>query len=183
MAVKADPCQPLAIAGGEGALGALHDSHPTKRGQFAAVLIAPGSLHKLLEPGEVEPYARWLLDRHAHGTVLASNCGGSFLPWRRRACWRDVRRRRTGVMPRSFSAAFPMFGWIADRMVIDDGDIVTAGGLDGVDRFGAAYRRAAAWPDGDDGNRALSADRPVGHASRKIMRALRPSWRMATKRY
>src|SRR3546814_10471965 len=55
------------------------DSHPDQAaGNSPAVLIAPGSLHKLLEPGEVEPYARWLLDRHAQGAVLASNCGGAF---------------------------------------------------------------------------------------------------------
>ena len=62
-----------------GGFARCFDSHPEEAaGNSPAVLIAPGSLHKLLEPGEVEPYARWLLDRHAHGTVLASNCGGTF---------------------------------------------------------------------------------------------------------
>ncbi|MDO9362850.1 MAG: GlxA family transcriptional regulator [Sphingopyxis sp.] len=106
-----------------------YDSHPGESaGNSPTVLIAPGSLHKLLEPGEVEPYARWLLDRHAHGTVLASNCGGSFA------------LAATGLLAgrpatthwfyaEEFRRRFPDVRMEADRMVIDDGDIVTAGGL------------------------------------------------------
>ena len=105
------------------------DSHPEEpAGISPAVLIAPGSLHKLLEPGEVEPYARWLLDRHAHGTVLASNCGGAFA------------LAATGLLAgrpatthwyfaEEFRRCFPHVHLQADRMVIDDGDIVTAGGM------------------------------------------------------
>jgi transcriptional regulator GlxA family with amidase domain len=32
----------------------------------------PGRLTGPAEPDEVEPYARWLLDRHAQGAVLAA---------------------------------------------------------------------------------------------------------------
>lgn len=106
-----------------------YDSRPAEpAGNSPAVLIAPGSLHKLLEPGEVEPYARWLLDRHAHGTVLASNCGGAFA------------LAATGLLAgrpatthwffaEQFRTRFPDVRLEVDRMVIDDGDIVTAGGL------------------------------------------------------
>lgn len=106
-----------------------YDSRPDEPTENSpAVLIAPGSLHKLLDPGEVEPYARWLLDRHAHGAVLASNCGGSFA------------LAATGLLAGrpatthwfyadEFRIRFPDVRMEADRMVIDDGDIVTAGGL------------------------------------------------------
>lgn len=112
-----------------GGFARCFDSHPGEpAGNSPAVLIAPGSLHKLLEPGEVEPYARWLLDRHAQGTVLASNCGGAFA------------LAATGLLAgrpatthwffaEQFRARFPDVRLEADRMVIDDGDIVTAGGL------------------------------------------------------
>ncbi len=112
-----------------GGFARCHDSHPEEAsGNSPTVLIAPGSLHKLLEPGEVEPYARWLLDRHAHGTTLASNCGGAFA------------LAATGLLSgrpatthwffaEAFRERFPDVRLEADRMVIDDGDIVTAGGL------------------------------------------------------
>ncbi len=112
-----------------GGFARCRDSHPDEAaGNSPAVVIVPGSLHKLLEPGEVEPYARWLLDRHAHGTVLASNCGGAFA------------LAATGLLAgrpatthwyfaEEFQRRFPDVRMEADRMVIDDGDIVTAGGM------------------------------------------------------
>ncbi|SBV32211.1 conserved protein of unknown function [uncultured Sphingopyxis sp.] len=113
----------------DGGFARDHDSHTHEPASNSpAVLIAPGSLHKLLEPGEVEPYARWLLDRHAQGTVLASNCGGAFV------------LAATGLLAgrpatthwffaEEFRARFPDVRMEVDRMVVDDGDIVTAGGL------------------------------------------------------
>ncbi|ALJ13730.1 GlxA family transcriptional regulator [Sphingopyxis macrogoltabida] len=112
-----------------GGFARCYDSHPGEpAGNSPAVLIAPGSLHKLLEAEEVAPYARWLLDRHAQGAVLASNCGGAFA------------LAATGLLAgrpatthwyfaEEFKARFPDVRLEADRMVIDDGDIVTAGGL------------------------------------------------------
>lgn len=105
------------------------DSHPGEPVDNApTVIVAPGSLHKLLEAEEVAPYARWLLDRHARGTVLASNCGGSFA------------LAATGLLSgrpatthwffaEEFRQRFPDVRLEPDRMVIDEGDIITAGGL------------------------------------------------------
>ncbi|KGB58255.1 GlxA family transcriptional regulator [Sphingopyxis sp. SE2] len=112
-----------------GGFARCFDSHPDEPASNSpAVLIAPGSLHKLLEPDEVAPYARWLVDRHAQGTVLASNCGGAFA------------LAATGLLAgrpatthwffaEEFRMRFPEVRLEADRMVVDDGDIVTAGGL------------------------------------------------------
>ncbi len=105
------------------------DSHPGEPARNApTILIAPGSLHKLLGAEEAVPYARWLLDRHAQGTTLASTCGGAFA------------LAATGLLAGrpatthwffadEFRARFPDVRLESDRMVIDDGDIVTAGGL------------------------------------------------------
>lgn len=113
----------------DGGLTRCYDSHPAEPADNSpAVLIAPGSLHKLLEAEEAVPYARWLLDRHAHGAVLASNCGGAFA------------LAATGLLAgrpatthwyfaEQFRERFPDVRLEIDRMVIDDGDIITAGGL------------------------------------------------------
>lgn len=112
-----------------GGFARCYDSHPGEpAGNSPTVLIAPGSLHKLLEADEVAPYARWLLDRHAQGATLASNCGGAFA------------LAATGLLAgrpatthwffaEQFRERFPDVRLESDRMVIDDGDIVTAGGL------------------------------------------------------
>lgn len=112
-----------------GGFARCYDSHPDEpAGNSPTVLIAPGSLHKLLEADEVAPYARWLLDRHAQGATLASNCGGAFA------------LAATGLLAgrpatthwffaEQFRERFPDVRLESDRMVIDDGDIVTAGGL------------------------------------------------------
>lgn len=93
-----------------------------------AVLIVPGRLTGPMEADETAPYARWLLDRHARGTTLAANCGGVFA------------LAATGLLSGrpatthwlfadAFRSRFPDVRLDTDRMVIEDGDIVTAGGL------------------------------------------------------
>ena len=54
------------------------DTHPGTACE-PAVLIVPGRLSGPADASEAAPYARWLLDRHARGTTLASNCGGAFI--------------------------------------------------------------------------------------------------------
>jgi len=112
-----------------GGFARCFDSHPEEPcGNSPGVVIAPGSLHKLLEAEEAVPYARWLLDRHAQGSILASNCGGAFA------------LAATGLLAgrpatthwyfaEEFRARFPDVTLEADRMVVDEGDIITAGGL------------------------------------------------------
>ncbi|WP_428682607.1 GlxA family transcriptional regulator [Sphingopyxis sp.] len=112
-----------------GGFARCFDSHPDEpAANSPSVIVTPGSLHRLLEAEEVAPYARWLVDRHAQGTVLASNCGGSFA------------LAATGLLSgrpatthwffaEEFKARFPDVRLEADRMVIDEGDIITAGGL------------------------------------------------------
>ncbi len=112
-----------------GGFARCFDSHAAEPADNSpAVLMVPGSLHKLLEAEEAVPYARWLLDRHAHGAVLASNCGGAFA------------LAATGLLAgrpatthwyfaEQFRERFPDVRLEIDRMLIDDGDIVTAGGL------------------------------------------------------
>lgn len=107
----------------------LYDTHPEEgtRGSPAYLLI-PGRLRGPMECDEAAPYARWLLDRHAHGATLASNCGGAFV------------LAATGLLSgrpatthwmfaNAFRDRFPDVRLDTDKMVIEDGDIITAGGL------------------------------------------------------
>lgn len=103
------------------------DTHPGHTGE-ADILIVPGRLSSPIGVEEATPYARWLLDRHAQGATLASNCGGAFLlaatgllsgrPATTHWMFADVFRER-----------FPDVKLDPDKIVIEDGDIITAGGL------------------------------------------------------
>lgn len=103
------------------------DTHPGEGGS-PAILIVPGRLTGPADAEEAAPYARWLLDRHAQGATLASTCGGAFI------------LAATGLLSGrpatthwlfvdDFRARFPEVRLDPDKMVIEDGDIITAGGL------------------------------------------------------
>jgi transcriptional regulator GlxA family with amidase domain len=92
------------------------------------VLIVPGRLTGPPDAEEAAPYARWLLDRHGHGTVLASNCGGAFLL---AATGLLAGRPATThwLFAEQLRDRFPEIEVLPDKIVVEDGDIITAGGL------------------------------------------------------
>jgi transcriptional regulator GlxA family with amidase domain len=111
----------------DGGFARCFDTHPDER-TAPAILIVPGRLSGPADLQEAAPYARWLLDRHAQGVTLASNCGGAFL------------LAATGLLSGrpatthwlfadEFRERFPDVLMDPDRIVIEDGDIITAGGL------------------------------------------------------
>lgn len=113
--------------GDGGSFARTHDSHPDER-TTPAILISPGRLTGPPDAQEAAPYARWLVDRHAQGAVLASNCGGTFLL---AATGLLAGRPATThwLFADQFRARFPDVRLDIDKMVIEDGDIITAGGL------------------------------------------------------
>jgi len=110
-----------------GGFARCHDTHEGEPGS-PAYLIIPGRLGGPMDAVEAIPYARFLLDRHAQGAILASNCGGAFA------------LAATGLLSgrpatthwmfaNDFRDRFPDVLLDPDKIVIEDGDIITAGGL------------------------------------------------------
>lgn len=107
----------------------VFDSDPhTPEDARCDVLILPPSLEPPITARDAAPLAGWLRDRHAEGAVLASVCGGAFL------------LGETGLLggravtthwtyEQSFQDRFPEARLEADRLIIDGGDIISAGGL------------------------------------------------------
>lgn len=93
-----------------------------------AVILVPGALIKVPTPEATEPYARWLLDRHAQGATLGSVCGGAFI-----LAATGLLAGRTAtthwLFVDSFRRRFPDVKLDADKTIVEDGDIITAGGL------------------------------------------------------
>jgi transcriptional regulator GlxA family with amidase domain len=93
-----------------------------------AVLLMPPRLGEPISEEEAAPFVDWLLKHHREGTTLGSMCGGAFL------------LGETGLLAgravtthwdhaEKFRARFPDARLDIDRLIIDDGDIICAGGM------------------------------------------------------
>jgi transcriptional regulator GlxA family with amidase domain len=95
---------------------------------FAAIVVPP-TLHRGA-PGPValEPIIRWLAQAHARGTVLCSACAGAFLLG---ACGVLDHRQVTTHwrLAGELQARVPAARVAAEHILVDAGDVITAGGL------------------------------------------------------
>ncbi|WP_073334363.1 DJ-1/PfpI family protein [Wenxinia saemankumensis] len=92
------------------------------------VLILPPSLHAPITADAAAPLADWLRERHAAGVVIASVCGGSFL-LAETGLLSGRAATTHWVYADAFRQRFPDVILDLDRLVIDGGDILSAGGL------------------------------------------------------
>ncbi|WP_201594234.1 GlxA family transcriptional regulator [Psychrobacter vallis] len=116
-------------------------SNPDSVGKLAAVIIPP-TLEAPITKQAAAPWLEWLRDQHSSGVIMSSVCAGAFL------------LGETGLLSKrkatthwcyveQFEKRFPDIDLDVDRIIIEDGDIVTAGGamawtdlgLRMVDRF------------------------------------------------
>jgi transcriptional regulator GlxA family with amidase domain len=92
------------------------------------ILILPPSLGDPISRETAAPLVRWLRDNHAAGTTLCSVCIGAFL-----LAETGLLAGRTATThwacTEALATRFPDIRIDADKLVIDDGDLVTAGGL------------------------------------------------------
>lgn len=92
------------------------------------VLILPPTLEAPLSPEAAAPAAKWLFLRHAEGSVIASICGGAFVLAETGLL--DGRAVTTHwTYEQTLHDRFPKLKVDVDRLVIDGGDIISAGGL------------------------------------------------------
>lgn len=92
------------------------------------VFLTPGRLTGPMVGEEAAPFADWLRRRHAAGAALAANCGGVFVL---AATGLLAGRPATThwLFADMFRTHFPDVELEPDKIVIEDGDIITAGGL------------------------------------------------------
>lgn len=115
----------LAADGGD--VECVFDSHPGLPRRLT-YLIAPPSLTvpALMQP--MQQLAIWLAERHAEGVTLASVCAGAFV-----VAETGLLNGRAVTTHWAFAgelaARYPHLRVDADRILIDDGDVVTAGGI------------------------------------------------------
>ena len=103
------------------------DSEPGADGQPVYVLV-PGRLADPLTAEEAADFVGWLRQRHGAGATLASICGGAFMLGH--AGLLAGRRATTHwLYAEALAAAFPDVDVTVGDMIIEDGDIITAGGM------------------------------------------------------
>jgi len=106
----------------------VFDTAPSAAGA-PTVLILPPALGDQLSRETAALYADWLRDNHESGITLASVCAGALM-----LAEAGVLAGRTvtthWVFGNLLQARFPDLGGVeTDRLIIDDGDIITAGGI------------------------------------------------------
>lgn len=110
-----------------GEIACIYDSHPGTDHHLTHLITPPS----LVMPHAMQPMAsltRWLNDRHDEGATVCSVCAGAFLLGE--AGLLEGRAATTHwAFADALAARFPTVQVDVDRMVIDDGDIITAGGI------------------------------------------------------
>lgn len=103
------------------------DSHPG-HGGGPDIVIVPASQLAPIAFGSVPDSVAWIKTLHGEGATLAAVCGGVFLLGESGVL--SGRRATTHWMfADEFARRFPDVTLEVERLVIDDGDIVTAGGV------------------------------------------------------
>ncbi|MFC3283093.1 GlxA family transcriptional regulator [Litchfieldella rifensis] len=104
----------------------VFDTMPEKDGS-PSVLVVPPSLGEPATPEIAAPYSDWLRRHHAAGGTLASVCAGAFVLAETGLL--DGRVATTHwLYEEQFQSRFPKVHLDVDRLIIDDGDLITAGG-------------------------------------------------------
>nr|WP_288357988.1 helix-turn-helix domain-containing protein [uncultured Pseudomonas sp.] len=110
-----------------GALERVYDSAPDEQSNLR-VIIVPPCLQPA--PGRLlgEPYLSWLRDQHTAGVTLTSVCAGAFAL--AEAGLLDGRSVTTHwALGNELAQQYPHVRVLPERMLVEDGDLITAGGL------------------------------------------------------
>ncbi len=112
----------------DSAIAPVYDSHPAAGAHAPTHLILPPSL---VMPAAMQPMteiAAWVAERHGAGAAVCSVCAGAFVL--AEAGLLDGREATTHwAFADEFARRFPGIRVDTGRMVIDEGDIITAGGI------------------------------------------------------
>ena len=103
-----------------------YDSYPGAP-HAPCVIIIPNNHRGITEPERESPFVDWLRHKHAGGVVLAAVCGGVFI-LAKTGLLAGRQATTHWAFSDQFSAQFPDVLMESDQMVIEYGDVLTAGG-------------------------------------------------------
>ncbi|MES0884135.1 GlxA family transcriptional regulator [Roseibium sp. SCP14] len=100
---------------------------PGSSGNFDIVILPP-CLGARPEGEDLEEIARWVALQHAHGALICSICAGAF-PLAASGLLSGRQATTHWALAKEFARSYPEVQLDAGRLIIDDGDVITAGGL------------------------------------------------------
>jgi transcriptional regulator GlxA family with amidase domain len=108
----------------------VHCTYDTAPGtpNAPAVLLIPGNTQAPCVDAPATPLVPWLRKQHGNGVVLAAVCGGVFI-LAKTGLLAGRQATTHWAFTDQFAAQFPDVLTETDYMVIDHGDVVTAGGV------------------------------------------------------
>jgi transcriptional regulator GlxA family with amidase domain len=106
----------------------VFDSHPDATKERPLMLIVPPRMADPISADMARPYADWVAQQHAAGTTVSSVCAGSYIL--AEAGLLNGRSSTTHwAYTGNFAQRFPSTHVDGDKLLIDDGDIITTGGM------------------------------------------------------
>jgi transcriptional regulator GlxA family with amidase domain len=112
---------------GESLVSCTYDSFPGSEHR-PAVLVLPGNLQATQGASKDDVLMSWLCRMHARGVVIAAVCGGVFI-LARTGLLAGRQATTHWALHDKFAREFPNVLVETDHMVIDYGDVLTAGGV------------------------------------------------------
>lgn len=112
---------------GADGMDCVWDSHPGTAHRLTHIIAPPS----IIMPERMQPapvIADWMRDQHSQGATLCSVCAGAFVLAETGLI--DGRSATTHwAFARQLAERFPKIHLADEHMVVDDGDIITAGGI------------------------------------------------------
>ena len=105
----------------------VEDTHPGLPNNPTMLIVAPSIVEPKKIPVE-NVMCQWLVGHHQQGVMVSSVCAGAFV-LASAGLLKERRVTTHWMFAESLAVQFPDVTVDADRMMIDDGDIITAGGV------------------------------------------------------
>lgn len=112
-----------------GKMDCVYDSAPHLPAERPHIVIVPPSMQENpLRDVDLAPISKWLAGQHDAGAVIGSVCAGSFL-LAEAGLLNDRSATTHWQYAEKMATAYPSVKVDGDKLLIEDGDIITAGGM------------------------------------------------------